>query len=204
MKRKITYLLMLLMGLISFKSNAAIVMIEVEDFEFNPAIFTVNVGDTIMWMWDEGSHTTTSTAVPSGAASWDSPINQSSPIFMYVATVAGSYDYHCVPHSSMGMLGHFTVNSVTSISEKPSLSFIKISEDAEANVLTLTYSIPSSGNLSVRLYDIIGKPVHTQTLYAQKSGEYEQIVSTEAMQAGIYIVEIVANGLRVSRRIMIH
>jgi plastocyanin len=202
--KKITYVLMLLMGMMSFKSNAAIMMVEVEDFEFNPTIFTINVGDTIMWMWDEGIHTTTSSTIPAGAIAWDAQITESNPLFIYVATVPGSYDYACLFHTSMGMLGHFTVNNVTGIDDKPVLSFVKISEDAVANELTLTCSIPASGNLSVRLYDIIGKPVHSQTLYAQKAGEYEHVLSTEALQAGIYIVEIVANGARTSRRIMIH
>lgn len=70
---------------------------------------TIELGDTIKWEWDNGSHTTTSTTIPAGATAWDEPINSGSTTFIYVPSVAGTYNYKCTPHQAMGMVGSFTV-----------------------------------------------------------------------------------------------
>lgn len=76
---------------------------------FNPAnIPNVTVGDTIRWEWGSGTHTTTSTSVPSGAATWNSPLNSTTTSFEYRVTEAGTYSYQCNIHSAMGMTGTFT------------------------------------------------------------------------------------------------
>ena len=36
-------------------------------FTFSPANFTMNLGDTVLWIWSSGSHTTTSSSIPAGA-----------------------------------------------------------------------------------------------------------------------------------------
>ena len=201
MKRTLTSLMLLLLMITAGRS--ATVIVEVEDFEFDPAIINVSVGDTIIWLWDEGFHTTTSTTIPAGATAWNAPIDQSNLIFTYVPTVPGSYDYICVFHSSMGMLGHFTVTGTTAITEKPDLSFLSIIENPSANELKVNCNIPVSGSIALRMYDIIGKPVYNQTIVV-KSGKQEHILSTEALHSGIYIVEIASSGTKITRKIMIH
>src|SRR5215212_9348812 len=88
--------------------QAATYNVAVSNNVFTPDNLNVNVGDTIMWTWVNGNHTTTSTNVPLGAAAWDNMITQNEPVFMYVVTVAGVYDYWCTYHYMMGMIGHFT------------------------------------------------------------------------------------------------
>ena len=102
---------------ITFQGFSTTHYVNTEDFEFNPAIIlNVTVGDTITWFWDSGFHTTTSTNTPSGAAPWSAPIDQTNQTFTYVITVAGSYDYQCDYHYTVGMVGHFIANMATSIS----------------------------------------------------------------------------------------
>lgn len=92
-------------------------IIHVGNYYFNPSsLSNVNAGDTVRWVWDNGSHTTTSTSVPAGASTWDEPINSSSTSYEYYPTVAGTYNYKCTPHASMGMTGSFTVISITPLS----------------------------------------------------------------------------------------
>jgi hypothetical protein len=43
----------------------------------------VVVGDTVRWEWNNGDHTTTSTTVPAGAATWNSPLNSITRFFEY-------------------------------------------------------------------------------------------------------------------------
>jgi plastocyanin len=88
-------------------------IVSVANFSFTPSSFNAVVGDTVEWDWSNGSHTTTSTTIPGGAASWDNPINSSSTSFQYVITVAGTYSYQCTPHQPMGMVASFTASAPT-------------------------------------------------------------------------------------------
>jgi plastocyanin len=85
--------------------------IQVGNFYFDPSSLNVEVGDIVKWVWVEGSHTTTSTSVPAGAASWDQPINSGNQSYSYTVTTAGTYNYHCTPHAGMGMVGSFVATA---------------------------------------------------------------------------------------------
>ncbi len=114
--KKITFLFSALVAimLISNSANATKWIITVQNFSFSPNNLPgVIVGDTVRWNWINGSHTTTSTTIPGGAASWDHPLNSSSTFFEYHVTVAGNYNYKCTPHQSMGMVGSFTATALT-------------------------------------------------------------------------------------------
>ena|SRR3982751_2472704 len=76
-------------------------VVTVSDFKFTPATVNAAVGDVIVWRWQNGTHTTTSTSVPTGARPWDAPMNASSPKFRYRLRVAGTYQYHCSIHPIM-------------------------------------------------------------------------------------------------------
>lgn len=104
--------------LISLFSKATIHVVNVANFSFSPAaIDNVVVGDTVRWVWLGGNHTTTDTAVgsdnvlPAGAAKWNSPINSANTSFDYKVTVAGTYNYICIPHAAFGMVGSFTAST---------------------------------------------------------------------------------------------
>ena len=84
----------------------------VGNYYFNPSTLNnVSPGDTIRWQWVQGSHTTTSSSIPSGAASWDELINSGNQVYEYTALVSGTYNYVCTPHAGMGQVGSFTVNA---------------------------------------------------------------------------------------------
>lgn len=90
--------------------------VTVANFAFSPSTISANVGDTIRWTWISGSHTTTCdgsalTSRPPGAAPWSASINSTSPLFMYRITVAGTYNYKCIPHGAGGMVGVINVAS---------------------------------------------------------------------------------------------
>jgi len=99
-------------------ANAAVHEVQVSNFQFNPAnLPNVVVGDVIRWVWVSGSHTTTNSpatqqgnVLPPGAASWNRNINSESPFFEYTVTVAGTYNYWCIPHAP-SMAGSFTASN---------------------------------------------------------------------------------------------
>ena len=104
--------LVLVAVLFPFRGYSVKHTILVGNFYFNPSSLPdVTLGDTIRWQWVQGTHTTTSTTIPGGAASWDEPISSSNTSYEYKPTVEGTYNYVCTPHASMGQVGSFTVTA---------------------------------------------------------------------------------------------
>ncbi|WP_018613818.1 choice-of-anchor tandem repeat GloVer-containing protein [Segetibacter koreensis] len=105
--------------LFSVLANATIHVVTVANFAFTPSnISNVLVGDTVRWVWGDGSHTTTcdpgsqgpGNSLPAGAATWNSPINSFNTTFDYKVTVPGVYKYWCIPHSPH-MAASFTASN---------------------------------------------------------------------------------------------
>lgn len=119
MKKIAFFFSALVLGVLMLTSNTAHAtkwVVDVQNYNFSPSTLPdVNVGDTIRWEWVSGSHTTTSTTIPAGAASWDHSINSSNTFYEYSVTVAGTYNYKCTPHQGMGMVGTFTATATPAI-----------------------------------------------------------------------------------------
>ncbi len=94
---------------------------------------TIDVGDTVRWVWRQGAHSTTS--VPGQAESWNSGVLPTTldPIrtFDHTFTRSGVFWYYCIPHGSprpdgtaVGMAGTVTVREGTVIPEPGSLTLL--------------------------------------------------------------------------------
>ncbi|WP_336337623.1 plastocyanin/azurin family copper-binding protein [Haloarcula brevis] len=82
------------------------------DFVFDPETFDVPVGGTVLWVWEGGGHNVKPTATPADSDWSGTPGDGTySSGYEYAHTFAapGEYEYHCVPHQSLGMTGSFTV-----------------------------------------------------------------------------------------------
>jgi len=85
-----------------YNANAGTHTISVGNNYFNPSALSVEAGDTIVFIYTEGNHTTTcsptvnpNTSHPVGAADWNAPINSTHTSFTYIASVTGIYHYAC-------------------------------------------------------------------------------------------------------------
>ncbi|WP_123115212.1 plastocyanin/azurin family copper-binding protein [Halorubrum sp. CBA1229] len=101
-------------------SDTAEVNMITEDggYHFEPHVVRVNVGGTVTWHNESGSHSTTAyhsdndqpQLVPEGAASWDSGIvSEQGATFEHTFETEGVYHYYCTPHESLGMIGSVIV-----------------------------------------------------------------------------------------------
>ncbi len=115
-------------------------IVNVQNYEFVPANLTVQVGDTIRWVWVNGSHTTTSTNIPTGATAWDEPINSTNTFYEYRVSVAGVYDYLCIPHSSV-QIGHFTATTPT-----PTLTVTPSNQSVSSSAGSTNFTVTSNSN----------------------------------------------------------
>jgi plastocyanin len=78
---------------------------------FNPAALTVAVGATVTFHNSDGfTHTTTSSAVPNGAAAWDVSLAGGAQTTV-TFSIPGTYQYYCKIHgtATSGMRGTIVV-----------------------------------------------------------------------------------------------
>lgn len=114
--------------------------VNVGNYYFAPATLNVQVGDTIRWVWVQGSHTTTSTTIPAGAPSWDEPMNTNNPVYEYRVSVPGVYNYLCTPHSST-QIGSFNATAVA-----PTLTVAPSNQSVPASSGSTTFTVTSNSN----------------------------------------------------------
>jgi plastocyanin len=75
---------------------------------FAPEDITVTPGFTVRWVNTGGDHTVTPDA-GSPAGSWNSAILPASASFEHTFASEGTYNYHCIPHQTLGMTGKVVV-----------------------------------------------------------------------------------------------
>jgi plastocyanin len=87
------------------------VTVRMEDNFFEPANITVEPGTTVTWVQSGNNpHTTTSYD-----GLWDSGMIEggSGGTFSFTFEEPGTFDYFCIPHESLGMIGSVTVTGGT-------------------------------------------------------------------------------------------
>ncbi len=85
--------------------------ISISGTSFSPANATINVGESVTWVWNGGTHSVTHGTdpnLPETRLFDEGP--KSSGSFTFTFNTPGSYPYFCRPHFSMGMKGTITVN----------------------------------------------------------------------------------------------
>jgi plastocyanin len=94
------------------------VMVGSGGFTFDPPNVTIQVGDTVHWVWATGGHNVVSGSGGSADGSFCSPADAScgaAPLlgsgatYDHTFTQAGSFPYFCAAHVSFGMVGTVTV-----------------------------------------------------------------------------------------------
>lgn len=175
--------------LLCINANATVWNVQVKEFEFVNSPSSVNVGDTIRWTWMNGSHTTTSTSVPPGAASWNSPINASNTEFEYIVTVPGNYSYVCTPHAGM-MNETFTATGTTDNTAPNAAENQFAVKLGNNDLVNVTYSVLNTAPVTIGLYDLTGKLLKSSAKQIQSQGTYSYNVPIEDVKSGMYFVVV--------------
>jgi plastocyanin len=76
---------------------------------FEPAELRVKVGDTVRWEWQDGVHNVVSGTSCTEDGTFRSGDPVSGATFEQRFDTAGSFDYFCQPHCSVGMTGRIVV-----------------------------------------------------------------------------------------------
>jgi plastocyanin len=182
-------------------SRATTHNVAITDYMFTPNNFTAAVGDTVIWTMGQTSgipHTTTSLTIPAGATAWDNAFSATpGQTFMYVITVAGTYNYQCNYHYAMGMTGSFTVTGTTT----------EVNQVAPENTSHLIIPNPFTGSMiinydkagAVVVYNLLGEIVASTGVQGANT---QREVNISSLPAGMYVVLLVSDGVAVETRMV--
>jgi plastocyanin len=180
--------LLMISGIDSYATRYSI---DVRDFEFSPSdLPSIKIGDTIHWEWKSGSHTTTSTTIPSGATPWDNPMDATHLTFNYVPTKAGVYHYKCSVHGSMA--GQFTVVSELGIVQNTQVPKITIYPNPASDKIFVDFT-PQEGIFIQRLaiYDMGGKIIREASFNDRST--FPEYIDLTGIPEGMMVFEFVDN-----------
>lgn len=188
-------------ALVVSNSFATIRTVNVSSNSFTPALTNAFVGDTIKFQWIDGFHTTTcdgtnGTTRPAGAAAWNANMSSGTPTFFYRITTAGSYHYVCLPHAP-GMAGDINA-TVSGISEITSIADVFSLAQNYPNPFNPTtkinFSIPKSGYVSLKVYDILGNEitdlVNQNLTTGTYSVDFNALSNGNALSSGVYFYRL--------------
>jgi plastocyanin len=89
------------------------------NMSFDPGFVTINTGDTVKWVWNASHHTVTSGAPGNYSGMFNSGLQNAGGTFSYTFANAGAFDYYCIPHGEMGMVGNVKVVAVAAPAAQP-------------------------------------------------------------------------------------
>lgn len=145
------------------------------------ASLTINVGDTVTWIWTDAlAHTVSSLA---GAAETFSSgvVSGAGSTYFHVFTVPGTNDYQCDIHTTT-MFGTITVNAVTSV-EEVLVANIKVSPNPVQDELSITSDIPFDRYV---VCDVLGNEVENFRTASVSNGS----IDFSDKPRGLYFVSV--------------
>lgn len=150
--------------------------VSVANFSFTPSSISINVGDTVIWNWVGGTHTTTSDST-SGPNSWNSAISSSNKTYRHVITTPGTHRFYCMPHGGpggTGMSGMITATAIDIRNDdvKRTFNLCQNYPNPFNPSTTLKYTLFAPGVVSLKIYNIIGQEVISLFEGYQPAGEF--------------------------------
>ncbi len=68
------------------------------------------------------------------------------------------------------------------------------------SITKLRYFVPEAGNISIKIYDILGREIETLVSEYQNAGEYEITFNSNELPSGIYIYVLTSNKITLARK----
>ena len=181
---------------------------------FSPSEITIEVGDTVEWIWDAGSHTVTSGTDlndPEVGLLFDQALNSGSTSFSHTFTQVGTQDYFCRPHLNFGMTGTVTISAISGVDDTPGKPTIQLRPNIPNpfNPTTrITFDLPAdrvgSVAVSLRIFDLRGRLVRN-LLEESVATDHRTVVwdgrngQGMAVPSGIYVYRLVGAGKTLAR-----
>jgi len=185
-------------------SKATTYTILTQDTQFIQDFDTIQVGDTVKWVWVEGTHTTTSNGIPFVAQTWSVELNQFNTSFTYVVKGGGVYNYISVPDAPL-MGGSFVVANPVGITNviMPVKNF-NLFGNPSKDKIEYSFVLMKNSPVEITLYNLAGSKI--QELYSGmlSDGFYHQSSSLQQnISAGLYFVALRIGETTLTKRLVI-
>ena len=149
---------------------------------WSPSSLTIEIGDTVTWTNTGGNHNVngTQSTFAANPESFGNSVGAGWTL-EHVFTIAGTYNYQCDPHASMGMTGTITVEaSNTGVS-----TLNPINHEIYPNPFYNVINIKSCNSCYINIYSVIGKLELKKHI---SSDNYK--LTTDCLPEGVYLYEI--------------
>ena len=168
-------------------ASASQITIGVSNFQFSPSVANALCGDTIIWAWASGSHTTTSVSTPTCTVSWDAPLNSTNLTYSITVPCAGTYNYKCTPHAASGMVGQIVVTCASGV---PAIDKDYFST-SYPNPFFSKVTIEVSGADMIAIYNAVGEKIKSISV---QQGQTKTEIDAKNFSDGIYFYAILKEG----------
>jgi plastocyanin len=181
--------------------------IHAADFSFTPDTVNATVGDTIKWVWVNGTHSTTSTSVPPGTSAWSSPLDVSNTSFIYVLTVPGTYNFQCNFHFTIGMTGVILANPIGIIpisNNIPAKFSLYQNYPNPFNPSTnIKFDLPKKSQVQIDIFDAKGSKVSSLVNDVLEAGTYSIDWDASHNASGVYYYKVSAGQFSESKKMIL-
>ena len=198
---KTIFITMLLIGC-AFSSRAQVKhTVNSGNFYYTPATLTINLGDTVEWVNDGGTHNVNATTNTITGASFNNPESFTSNsttgsiLLTRKFTVAGTYNYDCSvgQHAANGMTGTIIVDptpaSIDEFSSSSISSFnLFLTNDRHLNI---TFGFTKEAQVGeISFYNLPGQYVSSQTIGVTTGANQHSIALDSNIPRGFYLVAV--------------
>jgi plastocyanin len=193
--------------LLVLPSGAVTHLVNVQNFTFAPNDLTVAQGDSVRWVWVNGSHTATSGAPCTPDGLFDAPLNSTHTSFTFVFNgPVGDYPYFCTFHCAMGMTGVIHVQAVIGAVPEGgpgSTTGLVQMQAPSPNPFdprtSVRFALAQPAQVDVRVFDAQGRPIATLERGFLDAGEHAVVWDGRddagaQEPSGIYYVRASAGG----------
>jgi len=182
---------------------------------FVPDDITINVGDSVEWIWSNGIHTVTNGtdfSDPNFGVIFDAPLDAANPSFSFTFFADEDVPYFCQPHLTLGMTGIVRLQNPSPVGDMPSQMGFDLHQNTPNpfNPMTvIRFTLPEAAPVSLKIYDLAGRLVRVVldgNLVA--SGSHEEIWNGrddmgQMQAAGVYFYSMEAISFRETKMMML-
>ena len=124
-------------------------VINTQGLTFFPSSLTINIGDTVTWNNTGGFHNVNGmqSVFPNNPEGFGNSVSNIAWSYQWVFTIAGTYDYQCDPHATIGMNGTISVLPLPS----PPPTFTTTNSLGCDSVISLLLTINNSSSSSANV-----------------------------------------------------
>ncbi len=197
MRASIVFLVLLSLIVIAVPSIAAVTTVDVGGFAFTPRVVNIVQGDSVKWVWHDGTHTATSgdTTACTANGTFNGALDLAHTSFIFQFTSPGNFTYYCTFHcATFHMRGAVVVQAAAGVPNGPGLSEgrrLMAAPNPFQPGTVLSFQVSHAGPVRLEMFDSSGRLVATLADRVFEPGQYSipwdgrTVAGTEA-PSGVY------------------